>query len=429
MSHQAIVARVTRVTPILKAEKIHLAEVLGESVIVSKDVDVGCIGVLFPEGLQLSEEYCKENNLHRHADLNKDNTKTGFFDDNRKVRAQPFLGVKSSAYFAPLQSLDYIIVDAPPKLGEQFSVWYGKEICQKYISQATKDAINKQNRPKMAKKDFAPFFAKHTDSAQLKHGISLIPVGSLISFHSKKHGTSHRQSYTKITKELSRWKQFVNKIIPGVYPEWEWGHVVGSRNVVFTPNKELVGHHGSDYFRFDVAKQIEPYLTKGMSAYAEIVGFVNGKSIMPSHDIKALKDKAYLKKYGDKVTYTYGCKPHEYKFHIYRLTYLTEDGVNVDFTQKQLEQWCDDRNLPRTLDVAPAIVYDGDSDKLLQMVKKIVERDDVLTEDYTDPTHISEGIILRIDTGKMQPTFMKQKSYCFSVCEGISEAVDTEDAA
>ena len=162
---------------------------------------------------------------------------------------------------------------------------------------------------------------------------------------------------------------------------------------------------------------------------AEIVGFVNGKPIMGVHDLRALKNKEFTKKYGNSITYSYGCKEHEYKFHIYRLTYLTEDGVNVDFTQKQLESWCDDRNLPRTLEVAPPEIYDGDAERLMAKVEAITERHDYLSEDFTDPSHISEGVILRCDTGNMQPYFLKNKGYAFKVCEGIAECVDTEDAS
>lgn len=430
-NHQAIIARVTETIPIPGADNIHIAKVLGENVIVSKDVEVGYVGVLFPAEVQLSEEYCRVNNLFRHAHLNADPNKTGFFDDNRRVRAQPFLKVKSEAYFAGLESLDYIIKDAIEnaelEIGVSFDTWYGRPICCKYISQATRDAIAKAGKTKQVKKKAeTPYFLKHVDTAQFKHSAHMIPKGALLTFQSKRHGTSGRSGITKVVVEHQGWKKFVNKLLPDFFPTETWKHIVGSRNVVLS-DPDKVSFHGSEGFRFQVAAEIEPYLEKGMTAFYEIVGHVNGKPIMPQHSIKALKDKSFTKKYGDVITYNYGCKEHEYRFHIYRLTYLTESGKNVDFSQQQLEAWCKDRNLPYTLEVSLPEIYDGDIEKLAAKVEYLTERPDLLTEDFTDPSHISEGIIIRVDDGSLQPWFLKSKSFAFRALEGLCEVCDPED--
>ena len=170
-------------------------------------------------------------------------------------------------------------------------------------------------------------------------------------------------------------------------------------------------------------------MVKGLTVYGEIAGYANSSPIMAVHSGKATKDKAFLKKYGESIVYKYGCKEHEYRFHIYRITQLNTDGVNADFTESQLEQWCVDRNLIHPLNVADAIIYDGNVDALIAKVDKLVERSEVLGEDYIDPTHPSEGVILRIDTAKMKPYFLKSKAHNFRVMEGMCEAVDTEDAA
>lgn len=428
---KAIVARVSKVIEIPTASNIHVAVVLGENCIVSKDVGVGYVGLLFPADTQLSEQYCFENNLNRQGTDNKNPEKTGFFDSNRRVRVQPFLKVKSTAYFASVESIAYCGENCVAQIyalpmGTVIDKVGENNICCKYISQATRDNINKQNRPKMAKAVLMPYFEKHVDSAQFKHSAAMIPVGALLSFHAKVHGTSHRNSFTKVMLELPKWKQMVNKIAP-VFPTEEWKHVVGTRNVVLTEKAE--GFHGSEQFRFDVMESLKPYMSKGMTIYGEIAGYANGKPIMPVHAGKAAKDKKFLKKYGESVIYKYGCKEHERRFHVYRITQLTQDGVNVDFSQKQLEQWCDERGIKSTFEVAPQEVYDGDLDKLLAKVEALTERESVMSEDIIDPTHPSEGIIIRVDTGKMNPYFLKSKAYFFRTLEGLCEAVDTEDAA
>lgn len=427
---KAIVAKVTEVIGIPGADKIHIAKVLGENCIVSKEVGVGFVGLLFPADTQLSEEYCKQNNLFRRSENNIDNTKQGFFEENRRVRVQPFLKVKSTAYFTTVESIsycggDYVAQIYALPLGTSIDKVGDKEICCKYVSKATREAALKANRPKARKLVETPYFEKHVDSAQFKHNAALIPKGALLSFHAKVHGTSHRSGLTKVIKNLPKWKQFINKIAP-IFPTEEWKHIVGTRNVVLSDSGKE-GFHGSEQFRFDVMESLKPYMVEGMTIYGEIAGYANGKPIMAVHSGKAAKDKAFLKKYGDNIVYKYGCAEHEYRFHVYRITQLTHDGKNVDYSQKQLEQWCADRGILAPVEVAPQEIYDGDLDKLLAKVENLTERSEEMCADVIDPSHPSEGIIIRVDTGNMNPYFLKSKSYFFRTLEGLCEAVDTED--
>ena len=74
-------------------------------------------------------------------------------------------------------------------------------------------------------------------------------------------------------------------------------------------------------------------------------------------------------------------------------------------------------------------MYDGDKDKLIELVDKLTERPEVLTEDYHDPSMISEGVIIRVDRNTLTPLFLKSKSYAFKVMEGLisEKEVDVED--
>ena len=106
-----------------------------------------------------------------------------------------------------------------------------------------------------------------------------------------------------------------------------------------------------------------------------------------------------------------------------------EDGTLQALSQRQLESWCEQRGLPCTLEVAPATIYNGDVEALRALVEELTERPALLTEDYIDPSHVSEGIVLRIDNGGLTPTFMKNKSFAFRAMEGNVEIEDPEDAA
>lgn len=434
MSHKAIVATVNKVEPIQGADKIHLGYVLGEKVVISKDWNVGYIGIFFKADLQLSEEFVFENSLSRNSEKNKDSTKTGFFESNRRVRVQPFLKVRSEGFFTSLEAINYTgvhISELP--VGYEFDELNGKKICCKYVSEESKEKSLNANKQKQAKKDFAPLFKKHVDSEQFKHYAHTIPEGALLSFHAKVHGTSARYSYTETLVELPEWKRKVNYYSEKFLgqevfkEEKKWEIIVGTRNVVLKPQqKDKEGFHGSEAFRYEVAEMLAPFMVKGMTIYGEIAGFANSKSIMPSHETKSTKDKKFTKKYGEKVTYTYNCKEHEYRFHVYRITYQTVDGESIDFTDQQIKAWCEARGILSTIDIYPQFVYDGDIEKLSELVEQLTERPDCLTEDYIDPSHPSEGIIVRVDYDGLTPKFFKNKSYYFKVMESICEAVDIE---
>lgn len=435
MGHKAIIAEITKTIPIEGAQSIHIAVCLGERVVVSKEWGVGHVGVFFPVDVQLSEEYCRENNLFRRAQLNKDPEKTGFFEENRRVRAQPFLKQKSEGLFMDKASLNFagglggLPVD---QVGQEFDELNGHKICQKYYSEASQKVKGEANKTKPAKKNYAPFFEKHVDSDQFKHYADRIEKGSLLYFHSKRHGTSFRVARTKVLRELPVWQQRLNQLVKvfghTLFKErYEFDYVIGTRNVVLkTGDKEKVGFHGPEGYRFEVFEQIKPFLTDGVQIFGEIVGYVNGKPIMPVHDVTKLKDKRFTDKYGKQVTYHYGCKEHEYKFHIYRVALLQADGTLLDLSQKQMEKWCEERSLPYTLEVHPPILYDGDEQVLRELVESLTERPECLTEAFEDPTMIGEGIIVRIENGSQTPKFMKSKSFAFRCMESLCEATDPE---
>jgi hypothetical protein len=428
-NYKAIIAKIDTTIQIPGADNIHIAKVLGESVIVSKFWGEGKIGVFFPAGTQLSAEFCKTNNLYRDAEQNADKTKKGFFEQTRRVRAQPFLKVKSEGYFTDLESLAFTGYDLSKlKIGDSFEELNGKSVAMKYINEKTRQAIGNRGQ-KARKKVSTPLFVEHVDTEQFKHNIHKIQKGDLISIQSKKHGTSGRYAYTKVMIELPKWKQIVNRFAP-IFPEFKWDYVVGTRRVVLD-NPEKEGFHGSEGYRFEVLEKLKPYMTKGMTIYGEIVGYANGKPIMSPHHTKDLKDKAVTKKYGDTMIYKYGCLEGENKFHIYRITYTTEDGVHIDMTQQQLVAWCKDRNIEPSYDLVEPFIYDGDDQKLRRLVDELTEREDVLTEDYHDQSHISEGVIVRVDRNTTTPLFLKSKSYRFKVMEGIiqEKEVDLEDAS
>lgn len=386
-------------------------------------------GGLFPAEAQLSEDFCKNNNLYRDSDRNKDKNKKGFFGNNRRVRAQPFLKVKSEGFFCGLDCFDYLSEEIPQEVGSQFDEIGDSEICRKYISPQTARKLNAKESQKKKTHIEVSNFSKHVDTEQFKYEIDKIEKGSLISIHSKKHGTSGR--YCKI-KTIRKPKNIFQKVLKkvGLFNQERYEYLVGSRNVILYPDQYADGFHGSEQFRFDILEELKPYLTDDMIIYVEIVGYVNGSPIMGNHSIEMLKDRKMTKKYGKSITYSYGCKEHEFKFHIYRIS-ISNDDIQIDFSDRQCRKWCSDRGFEYARSVCKPFIYDGNAEALRELVEELTERPECLCEDYTDPRHISEGVVLRIENEKLIPMFQKSKSYNFKVLEGIfKEAnVDAEDVS
>lgn len=439
--HLARIGRVDAIKEIPGADNIQTAVVYGFETIVLKSVKVGDIGVFFEAGdTQLSDEFCKNNNLYRHSEFNIDVEKKGYIEDNRRLRVQKFLKVKSEGLFMSLNCLQFTNGDTNGlKFGDAFEEFNGIKICNKFINKNTDGAIGNRRKVRNVQ---TPIFHQHIDTEQLAYYIDTIPIGSLLTISHKTHGTSQRVTNTEVIrlepKRTEKTSFYNNRLIKTVkYEEGESRQhefVAGSRRVVLLDEHiEKEGFHGSEAWRFEILESFKPYLEKNMTIYMEVLGYVNGSPIMGSHDVTKLGDKRYVEKYGKSIVYKYGCTQDQYKVQIYRISITNPDGMEVDFSPMQLNEWCKKRNFDPVLSLVPSFFYDGDKERLMDLVKTLAEREDKLCEDYLDPSHINEGVVIRVDSGKLIPDFYKYKTFPFKLMEGIVKEnpnfVDVEDAS
>jgi hypothetical protein len=101
----ATVIKIEQTIPLVGCDNVVGVPIFGFQAITSKDIDLSQLYLVFTSETQLSDDYCKSNNLYRKSELNADTSKTGYIEENRRIKAMKFRGHTSSALIMPLASL------------------------------------------------------------------------------------------------------------------------------------------------------------------------------------------------------------------------------------------------------------------------------------------------------------------------------------
>jgi hypothetical protein len=438
---KALVCKLANIQLIEGADRIMQATLFGETVIVSKDYKEGELGLLFDCETQLSHEYVKGNNLYRNSDLNSDKAKTGYFEENRRVRPIKMKGVRCSGLWMPIESLDFtgdhFFDQDNSYIGTQIDANNGVSICQKYITIKTRNSQGVNQKGKAREND-CPTFKEHIDTDQALRNLNLFKEGNLVTITEKLHGTSLRVGNLLVNRNKSLFERLLNKI--GISTlESEYKFVVGSRRVVKRIGEQeregVQNYYNQDIWSLASDKCFKEKILKGETVYAEIVGYLSeGTPIMGSQSNEKLKKfmdanqyKAFIEKYGNATVFSYGLPVGEFEVYVYRITMTNEDGESYDITWDQVKNRCDKMGVKYVPEIDRDVVKPSDEDSdYLEWINDITDLD---SENFH--SNLKEGIIIRIDNGSNTPIFLKNKSYNFKVLENIikdTEQVDLEES-
>lgn len=152
------------------------------------------------------------------------------------------------------------------------------------------------------------------------------------------HNTSSIFAYV-LCKHPLNWKEKVAKFL--TRNEFnDYDYLYASRSVVKnkdynkTVTKGFYGEGGDVWA--EAFKEIKPFLVKGMTIYAEIVGYLpTGNFIQKNYDYGCVPPKA-----GE--DYTYG---KHYKVMVYRITMTNPDGIIHEFSAREVQVWCKNAGL------------------------------------------------------------------------------------
>lgn len=427
-NYEATVVRLTNIRPHSNADRLQLATAQGNQVIVGLDDKEGDLGLYFIAGTQLSEEFCKVNDLVRRK--NEDGSVGGgMFDENRRVRAQKFRGEVSDGFWIPLKSIEYLKVKLNE--GDSFTSllsttdFSDHPICNKYIP---KNGVVRSGggtgKPKEKVKG-SLMFKEHFDTPHFSKNLGKIPENATLIITEKLHGTSQRVGYVLVDRPLKFYEKVAIWFVrlfekkDYTYTRRVWTYLNGTRRVVLGDPKKGDDFHGKGLRELAAAPFIFN-LRKGETVYFEVVGYEpSGKSIMPTVDNTKIKDKEFLTKYGKTTTFSYGCPSGSHKVFVYRITTTNVDCDSVDYSWEAVKERCKELGVETVPELSIT-----QCDKYLE--GRVTHWSD--QPSTLDPSHISEGVCVRYEG--LTPTVLKHKSFNFKVLESIIQdtgVIDQEE--
>jgi len=421
LTYNAYVTRIRNVRKHPNADRLLLGECFGNQVVVGLDTLEEQLGIYFPTDGCLSTGYLEANNLIGKIDPETGEKTGGFFDEKGRVRTQKFRKEKSDGYFAPLESLTYTGVDLNSLAeGTRFTSINNFPICKKYVTKETRGRSIQQKKRKY--KAEYPLFHEHIDTEQLAYNLDKIPANEQIIITEKVHGTSQRSSYTLVTKK-NRFYNLINGIFKReiLKKKESWEYVCGTRRVIITDSFRGYFGEGDKEFRERCHNLFVNKLHKGETIYYEIVGWVDiGQLISKECDNKKLQDKEFIKKYGKTTRFTYGCSEGECDVYVYRITHTNVDGIEIDLSWNEVVNRCQQLGVKHVPMLYKTIFLEHEIKNLISALDMTISIPSTI-----DPSHIMEGIVLRIDGSKWK--VYKHKSFEFKVIEGIIKDIGTID--
>lgn len=414
MSYKALVTTLNNFHKDPNSDNLWLADCFGEGVIVGSDMNEHEPVLYLPADGEIERWFGNAFCLFRKND---DGTpQGGYIDNNSHIRAIKLRGNQSSGVVIPIDKVYDIFGVQCWRIGDKVDTINGKVFCRKYlpIQKTTIPTPKTSYKGRQAEGIIYPEFAMHSDTEQLAYNLDQFRPGDIVNLSLKVHGTSSRHMRT-VAELPNNWFRRLFHMKKKQKPVY----VCGTRRCVVTENSQ--GYYGNDEFRMKHHKELEPYIENGMEVFGEIVGYYGPNetdTIMPIVDNTKLNDKNFIKEFGKKTVFNYGCKPGESKLYVYR---ITSNNGEKEWTPEEITEWCEARGI---LHVPYIDTFE------FTTTEDLMNRINTYFEDLHDPigkTHIKEGVVVRILNRPSWKAY-KSKTYEFRVLSGIAvEQVDTSN--
>lgn len=410
VNYAATIVKISVLNKLQNSDNLLGAPLLGMQAVVSKDTEVGTIGVLFVAETQLSEEYAARNNLFRHKEFNEDKSKAGFIEDNRRVKAIKLRGNRSDALFMPLSSIAYTKVDLSElKVGDAFEELNGFEICKKYEVKRRSVPTHEKNKHKVFTRVDEKLFPRHYDTSQYYRVVDTFKPYTEIIVTQKLHGTLLRFSNIPVARKFTI-RDKIAKLVGVKVQKTEYDHVYGSNRVIKDANNDRQQHFYEHDIWTEAAKKYDDIVPENFIVYGELIGWT--------------PDGAPIQK-----NYTYRVPHSTSDFYVYRVAQINGQGIMTDLSWDQVKEFCRDRGIKHVPELWRGKHQDFNPDEWVD-----TNYHDALHGGYPDAVPLDddspcdEGVCIRVDG--IAPYIAKIKSPEFYAHETKmldQEAVDIEE--
>lgn len=294
--------------------------------IISNNPSVGSWYVYCPPESKLNEKFLSFSNSFRDNTKNINPEKSGFFENNCRVKTIKLRGSYSLGYIFPLSILEEFIKQ-PIKISE--ATYFDQVIVddkpltliQKYrqpyvqVAAKKKDGSNKIN--------ICPDqFQFHEDTENLRRNIHKLNKNTPIHISYKLHGSSFIVGNLLFKKQLPLpfYKKILNKVGFNFSPKekLDYEYIASSRRVIRT-----VGLN-SGFYDYDIWTEIlntlKEDIPEGYTLYGEVVGY--------------LPDGQYIQS-----QYDYKCEKNTYKLYLYRITITDKEGDHTELSPAEIKEF------------------------------------------------------------------------------------------
>jgi hypothetical protein len=389
------VVKIKSLRNLANLDNLMAVDMYGFTGLVTKDYEVGQLCLMFTSESQLSEDFCFNNNLFRHKELNKDKEKSSYLEDSRRIRCIKIRGNVSSALFMPISSLSYL-GEVDLKEGDCFNSIDGVEVCRKYIIKQHNHLMGSKspsNRTLRKSRIDAKLMPEHYSTSHWLRNHHLVDDETEVVLTVKKHGTSVRLSNQLCDRKLSKWEKWL-KWFGFKIQEQEYDYFAGSRRVI----KDLARKNLVHYYDLDVWNQaLERYkhvIPKNFCLYGEIIGHVGDSPIQKN--------------------YTYQIPKGEWRLYIYRISFINPDGFAVDLSWDQVKEFCNKSGLNHVVELERGKKKNIDTHKYMD--KRFREDLGLLQCLPLDgPDLVDEGCVIMVNG--ISQTYYKHKSPRFLLAE------------
>ena len=320
-NYAAVVVRLRQLVPLPGLDNLVGAPLLGFQALISKDHQVGELGIVLPPECQLSDEMAKANNLYRHPERNADQSATGYLEDTRRVRAISLRKHRSDCLWMPLASLAWTGVDVSAlKEGDTFDTLAGKEVCRKYVVRSrVAGHVQPKAEPKFNRVD-PRLFPLHVDTANYFRCADQVPQDAIVSVTQKVHGTSIRLAHIPVRRKLS-WRDRLAKRLGVAVASTEYAHVYGSRRVTKDANNPDQAHYYGEDIWSTEGRKLDAVVPEDYIVFGELIGWTS--------------DGAPIQK-----DYTYQLPVGTCQLFVYRVAHVNPRGIAVDLSWEQVKLFC-----------------------------------------------------------------------------------------